>query len=75
MQEAKNKIFEVLRLLTEDPFSPSLKSHKLTGKLANFWSCSVAYDCRIIFKFSKDGEFLEIMILLIDIGSHYKVYK
>jgi addiction module RelE/StbE family toxin len=73
--QLKNKIFEVLRLLGENPFTPSLKSHKLTGKLADFWSCSVAYDCRIIFDFSEDGEFLEIMILLIDIGSHDKVYK
>lgn len=73
--QLKNKIFKVLKLLSEDPFTPALKSHKLTGKLADFWSCYVAYDCRIIFNFSEDGEFLEIIILLIDIGSHDKVYK
>ena len=73
--QLKNKIFNVLRLLGQDPFTPSLKSHKLTGNLDGLWSCSVDYDCRIIFSFSEEGEFLEIVILLIDIGSHDQVYK
>ncbi len=73
--QLKNRIFDVLRLLAKDPFTPSLKSHKLSGKLEGLWSCSVAYDCRIIFSFSEEGEFLEIIILLIDIGSHDQVYK
>ncbi len=38
--ELKNKITSVLTLLAEDPFTPSLKSHKLTGNLSNLWSCS-----------------------------------
>ena len=71
----KSKIFKVLKLLANDPFNPSLKSHKLSGNLDGLWSCSVAYDCRIIFSFSEEGEFLEIIILLIDIGSHDQVYK
>ena len=73
--QLKNKIFNVLRLLGQDPFTPSRKSHKLTGNLDGLWSCSVDYDCRIIFSFSEEGEFLEIVILLIDIGSHDQVYK
>jgi addiction module RelE/StbE family toxin len=73
--QLKDKIFEVLRLLGEDPFIPSLKSHKLTGNLAGFWSCSVSYDCRIIFSFSEDEECLEMIILLINIGSHDEVYQ
>ncbi|MEH1768439.1 type II toxin-antitoxin system RelE/ParE family toxin [Nostoc sp.] len=59
---------------SDDPFTPSLKSHKLTGNLAGLWSCSVAYDCRIIFIFSEDEKLLEMVILLIDIGSHDEVY-
>jgi mRNA-degrading endonuclease YafQ of YafQ-DinJ toxin-antitoxin module len=51
-----------------------LKSHKLGGNLAGLWSCSVTYDCRIIFNFSEDEELLEMVILLIDIGSHDEVY-
>jgi mRNA interferase YafQ len=70
----KEQITEVLILLAEDPFTPSLKSHKLTGKLEGLWSCSVAYDCRIVFEFSEEGDVLEIFILLVNIGTHDKVY-
>jgi mRNA interferase YafQ len=56
--QLKNQIVNVLRLLADDPFTPSLKSHKLTGNLAGFWSCSFAYDCRIIFNLSEDEKLL-----------------
>jgi mRNA interferase YafQ len=32
--QLKEPIIEVLLLLAEDPFTPSLKSHKLSGNLA-----------------------------------------
>jgi addiction module RelE/StbE family toxin len=67
-------IVKALRLLGDDPFTPSLKSHKLGGNLAGLWSCSVAYDCRIVFRFSEDEELLEMVIFLVDIGSHDEVY-
>jgi mRNA interferase YafQ len=72
--QLKDRIVEVLILLADDPFTPSLKSHKLGGNLAGLWSCSVAYDCRIIFNFFEDEQLSEIFILLIDIGSHDEVY-
>lgn len=72
--QLKDQITKVLKLLADDPFTPSLKSHKLGGDLAGLWSCSVAYDCRIIFNFSEDEELLEMVILLVDIGSHDEVY-
>ncbi len=72
--QLKNQIIKVLKLLADDPFTPSLKSHKLTGNLAGLWSCSVAYNCRIIFNLSEDEKLLEMVILLIDIGSHDEVY-
>lgn len=72
--QLQERIIQVLRLLAENPFTPSLKSHKLEGNLAGLWSCSVAYDCRIIFSFAEDGQLLEMVILLIDIGSHDEVY-
>jgi mRNA interferase YafQ len=70
----QEQIIKALKLLADDPFTPSLKSHKLGGNLAGLWSCSVAYDCRIIFSFSEDEKLLEIVILLVDIGSHDEVY-
>ncbi len=72
--QLKEQIAKVLRLLADDPFTPSLKSHKLGGDLAGLWSCSIAYNCRIIFNFSEDEELLEMVILLVDIGSHDEVY-
>ncbi len=61
-------------MLENGPFTPSLKSHKLTGDLDEYWSCSVNYDYRIIFTFSQDEESEETLIILVDIGSHDEVY-
>lgn len=46
--QLQDKILGVLELLGNDPFHPSLKSHKLTGQLEGLWACSVTYDCRVI---------------------------
>lgn len=47
--EGKEKIFR------KDPFDPRLRTHKLTGRLKEFWSFSVDHQHRIIFEFvSKD---------------------
>jgi mRNA interferase YafQ len=72
--QLENKVLDTLDLLELDPFTPSLKSHKLKGNLAEYWSCSVTYDCRIIFAFSQDEESEEDLVVLIDIGSHDEVY-
>ncbi|WP_228020915.1 type II toxin-antitoxin system mRNA interferase toxin, RelE/StbE family [Microcystis sp. LEGE 08355] len=53
--QLKPQIFDVLRKLAEDPFTLSLKTHRLSGNLEGLWSCTVAYDCRIIFSFSGLG--------------------
>ncbi|WP_310486826.1 type II toxin-antitoxin system mRNA interferase toxin, RelE/StbE family [Chamaesiphon sp. VAR_69_metabat_338] len=72
--QLRDRITEVLILLAEDPFTPSLKSHKLAGNLDGLWSCSVAYDCRIIFEFSEEDDVLEVFILLVNVGNHDEVY-
>ncbi|MBD1828553.1 type II toxin-antitoxin system mRNA interferase toxin, RelE/StbE family [Microcoleus vaginatus GB1-A2] len=68
------KIFSVLELLVNDPFSPSLKAHKLRGQLEGLWACWVESDCRIIYTFEQDNETQEELIVLIDIGTHDEVY-
>ncbi|WP_299516923.1 hypothetical protein [Mucilaginibacter sp.] len=50
---------------------PTLRTHKLSGKLAAYLACSCGYDCRIIFTIEKDN--VE-NILLLDIGTHDDVY-
>jgi addiction module RelE/StbE family toxin len=66
----KRKFWIALEIFTDNPFDARLKTHKLTGRLQGLWAFSVAYDCRVIFKFSDGNK----SVLLIDIGSHEEVY-
>jgi mRNA interferase YafQ len=68
------KIFSTLEHLSEHPFVPHLKTHKLHGKLAALWACEVEYDCRIVFTFENDHNTGKDLILLVDIGTHDEVY-
>lgn len=52
-----------------DPFSASLKTHKLSGQFSDYWSFSIDYRTRVIFRFINDTT-----ILLLSIGSHDEVY-
>jgi addiction module RelE/StbE family toxin len=72
--QLESKIADRLQLLLSDPFHSSLKTHKLKGKLSGAWSCTVDYDCRIVFSFKENVDTLLEEILLIDIGSHDEVY-
>jgi mRNA-degrading endonuclease YafQ of YafQ-DinJ toxin-antitoxin module len=61
-----------LELLAADAFHPQLKTHKLNGKLAASWACSVGYDLRVIFQFTKHKG--ADAILLEGLGTHDEVY-
>ena len=63
--------WEKLNILIYDPYESSLKTHKLTGKLKDLWSFSIAYDIRVVFYFTKDKPKKAVFI---DIGSHDDVY-
>jgi addiction module RelE/StbE family toxin len=65
----KQKFAEAVTLFSINPYDPKLKTHKLSGKLKEYWAFTVDYDTRIVFKFISEHE-----ILLIDIGSHDEVY-
>ena len=67
-------IEKTLQKLVDDPFQPSLRSHKLKGDLSNRWSCSIDYSNRILFKFVINEETQEEEILLLTLGSHDQVY-
>lgn len=56
-------------LLRENPFSPLLKTHKLSGRLEAYWSFSIDYHYRIIFRVVKPK-----ILLLVDVGTH-EVYR
>jgi addiction module RelE/StbE family toxin len=72
--QLKDAIAEVLNQLVQDPFNPGLRTHKLSGNLADVWSCSINYNLRILFEFVDDSENVEQAILLLNLGSHDDVY-
>lgn len=72
--EIKEKLRFTLTRLTDDPFHPALRTHRLKGGLSGTWACSVESDIRIVFQFISDPESGEEAILLIDVGTHEEVY-
>jgi addiction module RelE/StbE family toxin len=60
---------EKLKLFAEEPYHPSLKTHKLTGKLKDYHSFRIDLDYRVIFEFVESEK-----VILIDIGTHDQVY-
>jgi mRNA interferase YafQ len=42
--EVADAIRATLARLEENAFDPPLKTHKLKGEFAGFWSCSAGYD-------------------------------
>jgi mRNA-degrading endonuclease YafQ of YafQ-DinJ toxin-antitoxin module len=58
-----------LEQFTIEPFAPTLKTHKLSGKLRDSWSFSIDYDARVLFYFTEDEK-----AVFVDIGSHDEVY-
>lgn len=58
----------VLRRFADDPRDPLLRTHKLKGDLAGYWSFSVDGDLRVVFRWDGDVAFL------VNVGSHDEVY-
>lgn len=56
-------------IFRKDPFELSLKTHKLTGKLKEYYSFSIDYQYRIIFEFAKKD-----IIWFHSVGTH-EIYK
>jgi addiction module RelE/StbE family toxin len=67
-------IEKTLQQLAEEPFYPSLRTHKLKGELSDKWACSIDYSNRILFKFVKNPDTEKEEILLLALGSHDEVY-
>lgn len=65
----KKQFWEKMELFLDDPFSPMLRTHKLSGNLKGTWAFSINDDYRIIFEFLTRNK-----ILLIDFGTHDEVY-
>jgi addiction module RelE/StbE family toxin len=65
----EKKFRDKLEQFQKNPFEPSLKTHKLSGKLKDLWSFTIEYDQRVVFYFTDNND-----AVFIDIGSHDQVY-
>ena len=54
-----------IRLFKADPFYQGLETHKLSGKLSEYWAFSVDFRNRISFKFTDDD-----IVYFYKIGDH-----
>lgn len=74
--KTRQKILKALEYLKDNPFYPSLKSHKVsTKKYSNVWSSWITPDLRLIWQFDSDQK---LTIVCLEIGSHSgsnQVYK
>ncbi len=68
--ETHNQYRKTLELLELDPAHPSLRLHKLGGRLKGLSSVSINRSYRIVLEI----EITEKAILLINIGTHDQVY-
>ena len=68
-EERRRRFWGRMELFLASPFSPQLRTHKLSGKLEGQWAFSVDNDFRVVFEFIGEDK-----VLLIDIGTHDEVY-
>jgi addiction module RelE/StbE family toxin len=61
---------KTLKLLKSNPFHPSLRLHRLLGKLSELYSVSINISYRISIFFIIEND----TIVPVDIGSHEEVY-
>ena len=67
-KQLPQKVKKQLQKFQKNPRHPSLRLHKLEGKMQTVWSISISKNLRLVFAYVEDG------ILLLNIGSHDEVY-
>lgn len=65
----KKALAERLRMFAENPRSPVLNDHALSGSLRHYRSINITGDYRLIYE-----AYNESMVLLIDIDTHHNLY-
>lgn len=68
--ELQSQYQKTLELLELDPTHPSLRLHRLKGRLSDLYSVSINISYRITIEFVIEGE----AILLVSVGKHDQVY-
>lgn len=64
------KIEKQIKLFESNPKHPSLRTHKLTGNLANRWSISMSKGLRMVYVILKED-----IAYFVDLGTHDEVYR
>lgn len=74
--DTQKRIQKAITFLRQDPFYPSLRTHKANSKnYGEKWSSWVTGDIRIIWDFDSEKQ---LTILLLTVGTHsgtHKVYR
>ncbi|OGH47686.1 MAG: hypothetical protein A3A51_03690 [Candidatus Levybacteria bacterium RIFCSPLOWO2_01_FULL_39_10] len=68
-QKVKNQAKKKEKIFRKDPFDKRLKTHKLSGKLKEYYSFSIDYEPRIIFEFAKKD-----IVWFHSVGTH-QIYR
>ena len=68
-RNVQKKSFKIEQIFRQDPFHPSLKTHRLKGPMREFYSFSIDYHYRIVFAFEDSNE-----VTFVDCGDH-SVYR
>lgn len=50
-KKERQKLKEKIEIFKKNPFDPKLKTHKLKGRLKDYWVFSINYSDRILFGF------------------------
>jgi len=68
--ELERQYLKTLQLLEANPFHPSLRLHRLSGRLAGLHSVSINLSYRITMEFLIENQ----EIIPVDVGDHDTVY-
>lgn len=68
-QSVQKRAAKAEQLFRENVFHPSLRLHKLKGRLDHLWSISIDKRHRILFEVMEEG-----VVMFVDIGAH-SVYE
>ncbi|MDD5145158.1 MAG: type II toxin-antitoxin system YoeB family toxin [Candidatus Pacebacteria bacterium] len=55
-EEIKRKAEKQEKIFRDNPFDARLKTHKLEGRLSEFWAFSIDFHHRVIFRFQEDDK-------------------
>lgn len=69
-KKLSDRIEKQIKLFKENPTHPSLRIHKLSGKIENQWSISITMSIRMIYLRIDDN-----LVIFVKIGTHDKVYR